>query len=90
MEWGTICKNILGWLPKFDTCVWNHCYRKVNEVSHIMAHSIANCNNPIVIMDIPQKKLITKIRKTKLELNYINNILQIMKIYGGILKKNSN
>ena len=53
MELVIICKNIRGLLPKFDTCVWNHGYRKVNEVSHIMAHSIANCNTPIVIMDIP-------------------------------------
>ena len=53
MELGIICKNIRGLLPMFDTCVWNHGYRKVNEVSHIMVHSIANCNTPIVIMDIP-------------------------------------
>ena len=53
LELGIICKNIRGLLPKSDTCVWNHGYGKVNEVSHIMAHSIANCNTPIVIMDIP-------------------------------------
>ena len=53
MELGVICKNIRGLLPKFETCVWNHGYHKVNEVFHIMAHSIANCNTPIVIMGIP-------------------------------------
>ena len=50
---GIICNNIHGLIPKFDTCVWNHSYHNVNEVSHIMAHSIANSNTPIVIMDIP-------------------------------------
>ena len=54
MELGIICKNIRGLLPMFDTCVWNYGYRKVNEVSHIMAHSTANCNIPIVIVDIPR------------------------------------
>ena len=53
MELGIIGKNIRGLLPKFDTCVWNHGYHNVNEVSNIMADSIANCNTPIVIMDIP-------------------------------------
>ena len=53
LELGIICKNISGLLPQFDPCVWNYCYRKVREFSHIMAHSIANCNTPIVIMDIP-------------------------------------
>ena len=50
---GIICNNIHGLIPKFDTCVWNHGYHNVNELCHIMAHSIANCNTPIVIMDIP-------------------------------------
>ena len=54
MELGIICKYIRGLHPKFDTCVWNHGYGKVNEVSHIMADCIANCNTPIVVMDIPQ------------------------------------
>ena len=53
MELVIICKNIRGLLPKFDTCVWNHGYHNVNEVSQILAHSIANCNTPIVVMGIP-------------------------------------
>ena len=52
-ELGIVCKSIRESFPKFDTRVFNHGYREVNEAAHIMAHSVANCNTPIVIMDIP-------------------------------------
>ena len=57
-ELGIICKSIRESFPKFDTRVFNHGYRQVNEGAHIMAHCIANWNTPMVLMDIPPISLI--------------------------------
>ena len=57
-ELGIICKSICELFPKFDTRVFSHGYRKVNEGAHIMAHCIANWNTPMVLMNIPPISLI--------------------------------
>ena len=57
-ELGIICKSICELFPKFDTRVFSHGYREVNEGAHIMAHCIANWNSPMVLMDIPPISLI--------------------------------
>ena len=57
-ELGIICKTIRELFPKFDTRVFSHGYRELNEGAHIMAHCIANWNTPMVLMDIPPISLI--------------------------------
>ena len=61
-ELGIICKSIRESFPKFDTRVFNHGYREVNEGAHIMAHCIANWNTPMVLMDIPPISLIDHVK----------------------------
>ena len=61
-ELGIICKSIRESFPKFDTRVFNHGYREVNEGAHIMAHCIANWNIPMVLMDIPLISLIDHLK----------------------------
>ena len=61
-ELGIICKSICELFPKFDTRVFSHGYREVNEGAHIMAHCIANWNTPMVLMDIPPISLIDHVK----------------------------
>ena len=61
-ELAIICKSIRELFPKFDTRVFSHGYREVNEGAHIMAHCIANWNILMVLMDIPPISLIDHVK----------------------------
>ncbi|CAN1239255.1 hypothetical protein LINGRAPRIM_LOCUS2305 [Linum grandiflorum] len=61
-ELGILYRSIRGLLDKFGSGLWQHDRREVNEAAHIMAHSNAYWNSPIVWMDRPSIFLVDQFK----------------------------